>query len=193
MPTEEVTETPLNPRHALFVREYLVDLNGTQAALRAGYEPRSAAEQASALLNLPKIAAAVERGKAQRASRINVTADQVLAEMSLLANSRVDNYYIDDFGQVKVTDDAPEGAMGAVQSIKKKIKHHTDGSITYEVELKLWDKPNPLKLMGRHVGLFPDRVEHVGKDGGPIELTALTTEELLSRHRLLAETIEGID
>ena len=64
--------------------------------------------------------------------------------------------------------------MAAIQSVKRRktVKEDRDGNvtITYDVELRLWDKPAPLKLMGRHVGLFPDRVEHVGPNGGPIQV-----------------------
>jgi hypothetical protein len=94
--------------------------------------------------------------------------------MSLLANSRLDWFLIDDRGQVALSDTAPEGAMGAVASIKRKTrvvppKGDFAGYTEYDVEIKLWDKPQPLKLMGRHVGLFPDKVEHSGPGGGPIE------------------------
>lgn len=164
--------TPLNRRQEAFVAEYLIDLNGAQAAIRAGYSPNSAANIASDLLGRPHIAAAVQRAKAQRASRVNVSSESVLHEMSLLANSRLDHYVIDDEGQVKLAEGAPDGAMAAVQSIKKKTRVLKDGTREYDVELKLWDKPSPLKLMGRHVGLFPDRVEHTGAGGGPIETVA---------------------
>ena len=193
--SEDPTSKPLNPRQAAFVAEYLIDLNGTQAAIRAGYSPATANEQASRLLTDVNIAAAVERGKAQRISRVNVTQDQVLQEMALLANSCLEHYCVDDEGQVRLTEGAPDGAMRAIQSIKKKtrVQYDKDGNITgktYDVEVKLWDKPQPLKLMGRHVGLFPDRVEHTGKGGGPIELTEVSTEELLARHKALAESVE---
>ena len=186
----------LTPRQAAFVSEYLIDLNGTAAAIRAGYAPNSANEQAAQLLaglSNPAIPEAVERGKAQRLSRVNMTQDTVLHEMSLLANSDLEHYFIDDQGQVQLAEGAPDGAMRAVQSIKKKTRVHYDalGNVTgktYDVELRLWDKPTPLKLMGKHVGLnFSDRVEHVGKGGGPIEFAQLSTEELLARHQELVD------
>lgn len=167
---------PLEPRQAAFVQEYIIDLNGTQAAIRAGYSPTSAAETASELLTKPNVAAALERSKAQRAARVGISADTVLHEMSLLSHSSLEHYLVDDHGQVVLAEGAPEGAMRAVQSIKRRTTVKTVGvgenavtSKTYDVEIKLWDKPNPLKLMGRHVGLFPDRMEHTGKNGGPIE------------------------
>jgi phage terminase small subunit len=112
--------------------------------------------------------------RAQREQRTNLTADSVLHEMSLLSNSDLSHYVIDDNGHVQLAAGAPEGAMRAIQSIKRKktIKEDKDGNvtITYDVEIKLWDKPAPLKLMGRHVGLFPDKVELSTKDGKPLEV-----------------------
>ena len=181
---EKVEE--LLPRQKAFVHEYLVDLNATDAYIRAGYECSDrvgAGNSASRLLADVRIAAAIERGKAQRLARVNVTQDQVLQEMSLLANSSVDHYYVDDEGQVKVHPGAPDGAMRAIQSIKKRttIRMDKDDNITktYDVEIKLWDKPSPLKLMGRHTGLFPDKVEVTGKNGGPIETTVTRVERVI--------------
>jgi phage terminase small subunit len=137
----------------------------------------------------------VARAQAQRSQRVNLKQDDVLHEMSALALSNISHYIISDEGQVTLAEGAPDNAMAAVQSIKRKTKVFRDknGAEThreYDVELRLWDKPQPLKLTGRHVGLYPDRVEHVGKGGGPIELTQLSTEELLARHKALTEAAE---
>ena len=163
-------ETPLTRREARFVEEYLFDLNGRQAAIRAGFSHTSATVTASRLHARANVAAAIERLKAERAARIEVKQDQVLHEMSLLANSSLEHYIITYDGQVRPAPGAPEGAMRAIQSIKKKTRVDKEGNVTYDVEVKLWDKPSPLKLMGRHVGLFPDRVEVTGKNGSPLEM-----------------------
>lgn len=162
----------LNPRQAAFVAEYLIDLNGAQAAIRAGYSPATAHVQASQLLTVLKVQEAVERGKAQRLARVNTKADSVVHEISLLAASDVSHYFVDDFGNLKPTPEAPEGAMRAIASFKKKIRHAKDGSITYEVEFRLWDKPGSLKLMGKHAGVKAcfERVEVTGKDGEPMQV-----------------------
>lgn len=161
---------PLSPRRAMFVAEYLVDLNATQAAIRAGYSPHTANEQGNALLANLSVKAAIERGKAQRLARVNTTADSVIHEMSLLSNSSIEHYYIDNYGQLKATDEAPEGAMRAIKSLKRKVRHDKEGNITYEVEFQFWDKPGSLKLMGKHANVPAcfDRVEVTGKDGGPV-------------------------
>ena len=172
---------PLTTRQAAFVQEYLVDGNGAQAAIRAGYSAHTAREIASELLRKPHVTRRMEAAVAQRAERVRVNPDTVLHEMSLLATSDVSHYRVDQYGEVQLVDGAPEGAMRAVQSIKRKIRHSKDregnSETTYEVELKLWDKPTPLKLMGRHVGLFPDRVEH--KHSGTVE--AVTRVERVIR------------
>lgn len=192
----ELPDNARNAKRRAFVAEYLKDLNGAQAAIRAGYSPHTATQQAADLLVLPNIKAAIARGMAQRMSRINMTQDDVLQEMALLANARIEDYVIDDEGQVQLAEGAPDGAMAAIKSIKKKTRLHFDkeGNLigkTYDVEVALWDKPGTLKLMGRHVGLFPDRVEVTGKDGGPIEVAraeaaALTPEQLHERAAQLA-------
>ena len=73
------TDRGLTPRQAAFVREYLVDLNGTQAAIRAGYSEATAGSIAEENLKKPEIKAAVEAGMAARAAKVEVTAEMVLA------------------------------------------------------------------------------------------------------------------
>ena len=99
--------------------------------------------------------------------------DSVLHELSFLALSSIDHYLVDESGEVRLAKGAPEGAMRAIQSIKRRTSVRTDKDGNecriHDVEIKLWDKPTPLALMGRHVGLFPSRMEHTGKDGMPVE------------------------
>lgn len=71
-------ERGLTPRQAAFVREYLIDLNAKQAAVRAGYSEATAQEQASRLLSNVKVRAAVDAGKADRAAELKVTASDVI-------------------------------------------------------------------------------------------------------------------
>ena len=163
----------MTSRQQAFAAEYLVDLNATKAAIRAGYSAHTAAEQAHVLMKMPDVAAAIESGIEQRLARVNIKQDDVLHTMSLLSHSSINHYVIDDDGQVSLVEGAPEGAMAAVQSIKRRKTTRTDkdGNVitTVDVELKLWDKVTPLRLMGRHIGLFPDRIEHSGPNGGPVE------------------------
>lgn len=135
--------------------EYLVDLSAAAAAIRAGYSEKGAAVQGSRLLSDVNVQAAIGKLKESRLIRTEITQDRVLNELALLAFSDVTHYTIDDDGQIKLAEGAPATAMRAVSSIKRKIRTDKDGNVEREVELKLWDKPGPLKLAGRHVGLFP--------------------------------------
>lgn len=68
----------LNPKQQRFVDEYLIDLNATQAAIRAGYSPRTAKQQGQRLLTNADVAAAVERARALRSERCELTQDYVV-------------------------------------------------------------------------------------------------------------------
>ena len=71
----------LTPRQARFVKEYLVDLNGTQAAIRAGYSEKTAQTQSSRLLSNVMVSAAVEAGAATQHAQLDLTAQKVLSEL----------------------------------------------------------------------------------------------------------------
>lgn len=163
-------DVKLDAHQEVFVQEYLKDLNASQAGLRSGRSNTWGMLQ----VKNPSILARIRVAQAQRIQRTKQTQDTVLHEMSLLASSDISHYLVDDNGQVVLAAGAPEGAMRALQSIKRRITRRYDAktqetTTNIDVEIKLWDKPNPLKLMGRHVGLFPDKVEHSGPGGGPIE------------------------
>ena len=136
-----------------FVEEFLVDLNGAQAAIRAGYSRRTAKEQASRLLTKVNVQAALAAAQAARAQRVELTQDTVLRELALLAQSDVTHYVIDDHGNVALREGAPAGAMRAVASLKKKIIH-TETAVIYETEVRLWNKPASVRMAGEHLGLF---------------------------------------
>lgn len=191
----------LSPKQRAFVEEMLHDGNPRLAALRAGYavndlEADDNDPTVADLLADPTIQHAIRTTRAQRQARVDMTRETVLTEMSYLARSSVEHYLIDDDGNVSLAEGAPDGAMRAIQSIKKKVSTRTDKDgnefRTVDVELKLWDKPNPLKLMGKEVGLFADRVEHTGKDGGPIEYANMTTEELHAKALELARQADAL-
>jgi phage terminase small subunit len=147
---------PLTPRQRRFVEEYLVDLNGTQAAIRAGYSPGCADVQAAQTLAIPKVQAAVSAAQAQRSARTAITQDTVLRELAVLAQSDIRDYLIDDQGNVALREGAPEGAMRAVASLKKKITH-SDAGVSYETTITLWNKPASVRMAGEHVGVFKGR------------------------------------
>lgn len=172
----------LTARQERFVGEYLKDLNATQAAIRAGYAPKDADVQGPRLLGIIGIAKAVADAKAARLERVHFTQDRVLEELSLLAFSDISQYTMDDEGNLAPAEGASAGVIRAVSSVKRKVRVDAEGNVEREAEFRLWDKPGMLKLAGRHVGLFPDRVEVVGPNGGPVQIeTAPKTSADLRR------------
>lgn len=159
----------LNPRQRKFVVEYVLSGNATQAAIAAGYSAKTAEVQGYALIRNPKVSVAIAESRQKLEIRTEITQDRVLAELALLAFSDITHYAVDDKGNVKLSDTAPKHAMRAVSSIKLKITTR-DGEVTRDVEVKLWDKPGPLKLAGRHVGLFPDKIELTTKEDKPLAI-----------------------
>jgi phage terminase small subunit len=145
----------LADRRERFVAEYIIDLNGKQAAIRAGYSEKTAEAQASRLLRNVKVQEAIAAAKAARAERTGITADRVLAELELLAFSDHTHYQVSDLGGVTLADGAPAGAHRAVSSIKHRIRTDEDGEVTREVEIKIWDKPGMLRLAGSPRGPVP--------------------------------------
>jgi len=155
----------LTARERRFVAEYVVDLNATQAAIRSGYSRRTAGSIGSENLQKPDIASAIATVLEARAVRTGITQDRVLDELAILAFSDVTHYRVSDAGDVTLAANAPREAMRALQSIKRRIVTRGRGTRAERevvVEIRLWDKPGPLKLAGQHVGLFTEKVEHSG-------------------------------
>ena len=152
---------PLTPKQAEFVRQYLVDLNGTQAAIRAGYAAGSAEVTASNLLRNPKIASLVQTAMAERGERTKTTADDVLLEIKRLAM-----FDPMDLADVK----SPQDFASLPEDVRRAIVGwgwDKQGNFTIKLA-----KQGALEMLGRHHGLFKDRMELSGKDGGAIEVNA---------------------
>lgn len=164
----------LNPKQSRFVDEYLIDLNATQAAIRAGYSAQTARSIGAENLTKPDIQEAIQKAQAARCERTGITQDRVLAELQLLAFSDLTHYAVDDEGNVKLSTGAPYAAMRALQSIKRKITSRRR-EVTREVEIRLWDKPGPLKLAGQHVGILVDKHEHKVEEMRPLVIDNVNT------------------
>src|SRR6516164_6163801 len=89
----------LTGKQGRFVAEYLIDLNATQAAVRAGYSPKVAYRQGFENLRKPQVEAALAAAMAARAQRVELSADAVLREIALLSQSDIQDYEIDEHGE----------------------------------------------------------------------------------------------
>ena len=186
----------LTPKQQRFCDEYLADanMNGTQAAIRAGYAPKRASEQAYQLLQKTTVQEYIAQRKKDRIERTEITQDMVLRELAIIAFSNAADYaavvereatfqteegttikLLDPDGnpvmyrtvEPVLTEALPESQKRALAVIKK----GRDG-----FEVKPYDKVRALELLGKHIGMFSDKVELAGEVNNP--MTGLTTEEL---------------
>ena len=144
----------MTAKQGRFVDEYLIDLNGTQAAIRAGYSPHTANEIAAENLAKPSIAAAVALAMAERSKRTGITADRVLEEIAKLAFVNAADVITPE---ATISGAAGREDTAAIQSVKVKTIPTEEGDIV-EQEVRLYDKTRNLELLGRHLGLFNDKL-----------------------------------
>lgn len=144
--------TKLTAKQKRFCDEYLIDLNATQAAIRAGYSPKTACEQASRLLANVKVQDEIAIEMAERSKRTGINQDRVLMEIAKMAFVNIDD--VIDLDTAKVKQTATKEDLACIQSVK--IKPTEFGT---EREIKLCDKKSNLELLGKHLGMFKDKVE----------------------------------
>ncbi|MFO1188501.1 MAG: terminase small subunit [Alphaproteobacteria bacterium] len=141
----------LSPRRQRFVEEYLIDLNATQAAIRAGYSPGSASQRGSILLADPVVRQAVDAAINQRSRRTGITQDQVLREYARLAFSdlrQVANWGPDGLC-VLPSSKLDNDAAAALAEV-----YETRTAAGGTVRVKLHEKKGALDALARHLGLF---------------------------------------
>jgi len=163
------------------VDEYLVDLNATNAAIRAGYSKKTAGAQGSRLLTKVDLKRAIDKAMARRAKRTKITADTVLEELMLILKSDVLHYSQSESGGLDLVDGAPEGAQRAVSSMKRKIRIDQDGNEHVETEIKLWDKPSTLRMAMQHLGILVEKHEHKHELSEDVERAASDFTSELAR------------
>ena len=156
-----------------FTEEYLIDLNATQAAIRAGYSPDTAKSIGSENLTKPDITAQIARAMAERSRRTGVNADRVIMELAKIAFVNANDVIDPKTATIK------EGALpedtAAIQSVKVK----TFGEDGLEREIKMADKLKALELLGKHLGMFRDKLEV----SGTLETEKTKLDDLLQQMR----------
>ena len=145
----------MTARQQRFAEEYLIDLNATQAAIRAGYSVKTAKEIGAENLTKPNIEAAISRALAERSRRTGVTADRVIAELAKIAFANIAD--VANFDNASAQEEANRDDTAAIQSVWAKRIPVEDGYITERV-MKLHDKVKSLDLLGRHLGIFNDKL-----------------------------------
>lgn len=165
----------MTPRQQRFVEEYLVDLNATQAAIRAGYSERTARSVGSENLTKPDIRAAIESKRAELSARHNVTLDRIVGELAKIGFANMADYMRATAGGDPYLDFASLSRDQAAALAEVTVEDFCDGRgedarDVRRVKFKLWDKRAALVDLGKHLGMFVERHEHAGAGGGPIQV-----------------------
>ena len=183
----------LNAKQKRFKDEYLIDLNATQAAIRAGYAEKTAYSQGQRLLKNVEVMAQIEKAMAKRSERTEITQDMVLQELAKIAFGDIrkavrwganpidetsENADPNGLGIYPVSlvpsDEIDDDTAAAVSEV----------SLTQTgVKLKMYDKRAALVDVGKHLGMFTDKIDHSSSDGSMsptiIELVAPDESETI--------------
>lgn len=175
-------DIPLTAKQAAFVDEYLIDLNGTQAAIRAGYSELAAKQIASENLTKPNIAKAIAIARKERADRTKMTADEVVAELSKIARFNIKDITrvtSDGDGYVDLSLLTPEqGAALSSITVEDYVEGRgEDARSVKKVRVTAFDKNSSLLSLLKHHGVDgKTKLEHSGPDGKPISLEVTFVE-----------------
>lgn len=157
----------LTPKHERFVREYLVDLNATKAAIRAGYSEKTAKQQGSRLLTNADIAEAVALGGQKIVEKLDLTTDMIKAELRLLGFANMLDYTkVNSNGDLAVDlSKLTREQAAALSEVTVETYLEGGGEDAQEVKrvkFKLHDKRAALVDLGKHLGMFEDTSKKPG-------------------------------
>lgn len=177
----------LTPRQQRFVSEYLVDLNATQAAIRAGYSAKTAKAQGSRLLTNVDVQASIAERQQARSRRTEISADRVIAEYARIAFA--DPRRIMSWGPDGVTL-LPSASLTADDAAVVAEASQTTSEGGGSIRVKLVDKLGALNALARHLGLLTDKVKiEASVTQGPAglpDLSKLNDDQLREFRSLLA-------
>ena len=157
---------PARIRRQRFVEEYLIDLNATQAAIRAGYSSNGANVQAVRMLADATVSAAVAKGRANLAAKAQVSAEEIVAELKKLGFSNMRDFVdvdkrgspVLDFSELSREQWAAVGELTVEHCVRPADEEGEEAKVVEKVKFKLLDKRAALVDLGKHLGMFIDRV-----------------------------------
>jgi phage terminase small subunit len=158
-----------NKRHERFCREYVIDHNGTQAAIRTGYSEKTANEQSSRLLTNANINKRIEELDGDVFDKLGITTEKIVSEYAKLAFGNSEEIF--DWTEITRTNKDGDEYNCAVVMLKRKedIPKHMLASIQSIEEtnnglrIKLYDKKSALDSLSKIKGMFIEQVKHSGE------------------------------
>lgn len=160
----------LTPKEHRFCEEYLIDLNATQAAIRAGYSRHTARQAGSELLSKPVVQAEIERLRDERSERTKINADWVLTRLAAIAEADLNDLY-DTTGELLPVEDWPMiWRQGLVAGVDVEQLFEGRGEEREQIgvvkKIKTIDRMRAIEMIGKHVNVkaFEERVAVTGLD-----------------------------
>ena len=171
----------LTPKQERFCQEYIKDLNGKQAAIRAGYSKNCAESTASEILTYPNVKNRIAELTKPRTEEAGLTALRVLQEIQRISCCDIGQAFNED-GTLKALKDMPEDVRRAISAIE--VDEITLGDekkpIGYTRKIKFWDKNKAIEMAGRYHAMFTDVVKadvHIPPDFTAQELARIIAGE----------------
>jgi len=153
----------LSPKQKLFIAEYLIDLNATQAAIRSGYSPKRAKEIGYENLTKPHLYAEIKKALLKREARTEITQDRVLKEYARLAFFDPRKFFTPE-GSLKNIVDLDDDTAACVAGMDVVLKSAGIGEDPEQIyKIKMTDKKGALDSVARHLGMF-DKDNHTEKE-----------------------------
>ncbi len=153
-------------KQRMFVQEYLIDLNATQAAIRAGYSEKTAKEIGCENLSKPNIQAAIQAAKEKRVKRLELSQDRTLLEYARLAYSDPRKFFKDDGSLIPIQDldDDAAACIGGIDIQEHWEGKGEDAQLVKTKKIKIIDKLGALRDVGKHQGIFEKDNAQKSKD-----------------------------
>lgn len=181
---EGVDTSKLDARHIRFAEEYLIDLNATQAAIRAGYSKNlaAAATKGYELLRKSEVQAVIEAKRREVSAKAGLTMERIVTEAGRLALSDV-RKIVDNDGNLKQIRELDDDTAAAIASVKLAVTGSGD-DVEMVKEYKFWPKNPAIDTLIKHLGLKPA--------GGASDLGNMTEAELDAKIRMLIDQTGGL-
>jgi phage terminase small subunit len=158
-----MSETIDHPMRSKFVDEYMIDGNGTQAAIRAGYAPDNAKGIAYRLLCRADVREEVDRRIAENRAKSKITVTHIEGWLRDMTEVEILDL-VDEQGNARPLQDIPAHARRAIKSVKKEeYEHPIDGVMHTTVKFELWDKMKAIEMFGKYKKMFTDKIELSGE------------------------------
>jgi phage terminase small subunit len=183
----------LTDKQKRFCEEYLIDLNATQAAIRAGYSPKTAEQTASRLLRNVKVQEYIAKRQKELSRSTEITQERVIKELALIAFSNNADYA--HVVEKKMQVEAGGAFVDVLDKDGKPVMYRTVEPVLTEelteeqkralavikkgrdgLEVKSCDKVKALELLGKHLGIFTDKIEANVNDTTRSELSELLAQ-----------------